>query len=132
MGTAAVFFAATIISAGASMASGTTFLYSRADPEETPAVTAVETTAQSMPGDDVYENDLLDLNAAGKDELIQLPGIGEVLAGRIIDYREEHGGFKNVEELMLIKGIGEKKYAELIKYITINSDREDINENSGS
>ena len=132
MGTAAAFLAATIISAGASMASGTTFLYSREDPEEPQAVVAAETPAQSAP-DDVYTTDgLLDLNSAGKDELILLPGIGEVLADRIIDYREEHGGFKSIEELLLIKGIGEKKYAELIKYITINSDREDINENSGS
>lgn len=131
MGTAAVFFAATIISAAVSMASGTTFLYSRAEPETAGTAETAESPAQSA-ADDMYVDGLLDLNAAGAEELVLLPGIGEVLAGRIIDYREEHGGFKSIEELLLVKGIGEKKYAELIKYITLNLDREDINENSGS
>ena len=133
MGTAAAFFAATIIAAGASMASGTTFLYSEGDPDEVQATEVTESAEQSSAENVLYYIDgLLDINVAGTDELIQLPGIGEVLAERIIEYREENGGFKDLEELQLVKGIGEKKYAELIKYITINLDQGDINENSGS
>lgn len=55
----------------------------------------------------------LDLNTATLDELIDLPGIGPVLARRIIEYREAHGGFKNIEELLQIRGIGPKRLEQL-------------------
>lgn len=49
---------------------------------------------------------MIDLNTAAAAELEQLPGIGSVLAGRIVAYREEHGPFASVEELMDVYGIG--------------------------
>lgn len=49
----------------------------------------------------------VDVNTAGLDELQRLKGIGPVLAQRIIDYREEHGPFQSVEDLLEVKGIGE-------------------------
>jgi competence protein ComEA len=55
----------------------------------------------------------LDLNAATAGELRQLPGIGPVLAGRIVDWRAEHGRFGTVEELRAVRGIGPKLYARL-------------------
>ena len=55
----------------------------------------------------------LDLNAASISELIQVPGIGMVYAGRIVQYRYENGGFKNIDELVNVKGIGEKKLQKL-------------------
>lgn len=56
---------------------------------------------------------VLDLNTATSPQLEQLPGVGEVLARRITEYRDAHGGFRAVEQLREISGIGERKYAEM-------------------
>lgn len=63
----------------------------------------------------------LDLNAASAEELAGLPGIGEVLAGRIVEYRREHGPFGTVEDLARVSGIGEKKLTELEGRITVGN-----------
>lgn len=55
-----------------------------------------------------------DLNHASKDELMQVPGIGETLAQGIIDYREEHAGFESVDELDHV-GIFAKQIIDRIK-----------------
>lgn len=60
---------------------------------------------------------LVDLNHAGKDELCILPEIGPALAQRILDYRAENGPFSSCEELMKVKGIGEKKFAVIKPYL---------------
>jgi competence protein ComEA len=64
----------------------------------------------------------LDLNRATNGELAQLPGIGEELARRIVEYREANGPFENVEELMEVSGIGEGKFAGLEGRITVNGE----------
>lgn len=56
---------------------------------------------------------LLDLNAATAEQLDGLPGIGPVLAQRIVDWRTEHGRFASVDQLREVSGIGESKYASL-------------------
>ena len=53
-------------------------------------------------------DDVIDINKATLDELVSVPGIGPVTAQRIIDFREESGNFKSVDDLLKIKGIGEK------------------------
>ncbi len=53
---------------------------------------------------------LINLNTATVQELRTLPGIGPVLAKRIVDFREKKHGFKRVEELLAIPGISEKKW----------------------
>lgn len=61
----------------------------------------------------------ISINQAGKEEFMALPGIGEVLAERIIDYRQEHGSFSSAEELLNVEGIGKKRLEEILEFITI-------------
>lgn len=63
---------------------------------------------------------LLDLNEATADELMLLPGIGEVKAQAIVDYRAQNGPFTSVEELTNVKGIGEGILAQIRDYVTVN------------
>lgn len=64
-------------------------------------------------------SELLNINTATAEELETLPGIGEVLAKRIVDYRESCGAFLAVEELCSVEGIGEKRLEALKEYITV-------------
>jgi competence protein ComEA len=61
----------------------------------------------------------VDLNTATPEQLDQLDGIGPGMAGRILDYRKEHGGFGSVEELSQVPGIGEKRLAALREKVRV-------------
>ena len=61
----------------------------------------------------------IDLNGADKDLLLSIPGIGEKLAQRIIEYREKQTGFSSVEELKNIKGITDYRYQKLKDYLML-------------
>jgi competence protein ComEA len=58
----------------------------------------------------------LDINSISEAELDKVPGIGPVLAERIVRYRQNNGGHMSTPELLLVEGIGEKKYIALCKY----------------
>jgi len=64
----------------------------------------------------------VDLNRAGIEELVRLPGVGEIVAQRIVKYREENGRFEAPEELMNVRGIGEKTYLKLKPYLTVSKE----------
>lgn len=61
----------------------------------------------------------VDLNLADKDLLISIPGIGEKLAVRILEYRDSRTGFSSTEELKGIKGITDYKYEKLKDYLIV-------------
>ena len=70
------------------------------------------------------EIELIDLNTADAETLQSLPGIGEELARRIIEYRTLQGGFRDPSELLNIDGIGDKTYGELVARVTVRAEEE--------
>jgi competence protein ComEA len=62
---------------------------------------------------------LVNLNTATMAQLETLPGVGPKTAARIVEYRQKSGGFKKIEELMNVKGIGEKAFLKLKPQITV-------------
>ena len=61
----------------------------------------------------------ININTASAAELDQLPGIGPVISGRIIDYRQKNNGFKRKEDLLKVSGIGSALYAKIKNLVTI-------------
>lgn len=66
----------------------------------------------------LFAQEKLDINKASLEDLKKVPGIGEVTAKSIIEYREREGSFKSIEDLKKVKGIGEKKLELLKNYLT--------------
>lgn len=80
-------------------------------------------TEVSVPQEEILPDlSPLDLNTATVEELTQLPGIGEELARRIVEYREHQGMFETIEQLMEVSGIGEGKFAALEGWITVEKE----------
>lgn len=65
---------------------------------------------------------VVNVNEATKAELQQLPRIGPALAQRILDYREENGEFNATEDLILVRGIGERTYEMLSHFVVIEGE----------
>jgi competence protein ComEA len=120
---------------GRQSAAGAVLTTQRAAPAETGAVPEsfpgqTGTPDRALPGVDAPDRTAaagrLDLNRATLEELMALPGIGEARAQRILDYRAEHGPFRQAAELMNVSGIGEKIYAGLRDLVYV----EESDENS--
>lgn len=79
---------------------------------------AAPPTATARPGATASPG-LLDLNAAGVGDLDALPGVGPVLAERIVAWRDAHGPFASVDQLREVSGIGERKFASLRDLVTV-------------
>ncbi|WP_433183900.1 helix-hairpin-helix domain-containing protein [Actinoallomurus sp. CA-150999] len=71
------------------------------------------------PGATVPGGTPVDLNTASAAQLDQLPGVGPVLAQRIVDYRAQHGPFRSVDELRQVSGIGAAKFGDLKGLVTV-------------
>jgi competence ComEA-like helix-hairpin-helix protein len=69
--------------------------------------------------------DRIDLNRATYDELISIPEITPTLAEEILQYREEHSFFKNLEELLNLRGVNEKLFEELKQHLKLSAPEEE-------
>jgi len=88
--------------------------------ELSPPETAAEqpTSAVGIPRD---SDGKININTASRSELTDLPGIGNVLAGRIVEYRTSNGSFKKIEDLRNVSGIGEKRFEAIKDRITVGN-----------
>ena len=85
-----------------------------------PLDSALNTEPQSETKPAINNDGKLDINTATQQQLQMLPGVGEVLAQRIIDYREVNGDFEAIEELMNVSGIGEAKFSAIKPRIKVS------------
>ena len=86
------------------------------------SIDASSALAQSAPAPATAQaaaKPLINLNTATLDQLETLPGIGQKTAERIIEFRTKSGGFKRIEELMNVKGIGEKSFLKLKPLVVV-------------
>ena len=64
----------------------------------------------------------VNINSAGIEELSLLPRVGEVVAGRIVEFRETNGAFETAEDLMLVKGIGERTFELIEPHVSVSGE----------
>jgi len=82
--------------------------------DSTQPVSTPEATGAPRSGDG-----RININLASQSELTDLPGIGNVLASRIVDHRRQHGDFERIEDIRNVSGIGEKRYEAIQDKITV-------------
>jgi competence protein ComEA len=68
---------------------------------------------------------VVNINTAPADQLERLPGVGPKTAARIVEYRQKNGGFKKIEELMNVRGIGEKAFLKMKGQLTVTASKAD-------
>jgi competence protein ComEA len=80
---------------------------------------AAQQAATPQPAPAAKAEAVVNLNTATAVELESLPGIGKSTAQRILEYRQKSGGFKKIEELMNVKGTGEKSFLKIKNRLTV-------------
>lgn len=78
--------------------------------------TAVITSSSMLAAERIIIGIPLDINTMSETDFDRLPGVGSVMAGRIVEYRQKNGGKMRVQDLLAVEGIGETKYQKLSKY----------------
>lgn len=86
------------------------------NPQPTPSLTALTNKAYAASDSREYK---LNINTASAEELTMLPGVGEKIAQRIVEYREENGPYASVDDIMQVKGVKQTLFNDISDYITI-------------
>ncbi|MCI8423242.1 MAG: ComEA family DNA-binding protein [Lawsonibacter sp.] len=131
-------FEKTVLGATAAfvLVTGSWFVFQRTASAPYEVITARQLPAQSQPvqeapeelpeaperPDSLLEGEVINVNTADIYDLQRLPKIGEKRAQAILAYREEHGPFQSVEELLQVSGIGEGILAGLTDYVTVDGE----------
>ncbi len=76
----------------------------------------------ALPAGAAAADGVVNVNTAGAEQLALLPRVGEAVAQRIIDFREANGGFKAAEDLMLVRGIGQKTFELMKPYVALEGE----------
>ena len=85
------------------------------------AQAAQESARRTAPATTTSVAAMVNLNTASVEQLETLPGIGKSTAERILEYRQKNGNFKKVEDLMNVRGVGEKSFLKLKPLITVSA-----------
>jgi competence protein ComEA len=85
---------------------------------EAPAGAAAASGGSAV-GGSAAQGGKVNINQASVSDFENLPGIGPVLAQKIVDYRDQHGPFRTIQDLMKVSGIGDKKFDSLKEYVTV-------------
>ncbi len=91
-------------------------------PEEFPVTVSIEEPSSANSSDKSVPSFPININTASAEELQSLTGIGEVKAKAIVEYREQHGSFTDITQIMNVKGIGKKTFLVIKESITVGSD----------
>jgi competence protein ComEA len=86
-----------------------------------PSLVSAQSKASGQPSAKPPVTGTININTASATELQRLPGIGAKTAGRVIEYRQKNGPFKKVEELMNVRGVGEKNFLKLKTQISVGA-----------
>lgn len=86
-----------------------------------PAVAAAQSKPASVRASKSASSQIVNINTASAADFEALPGIGPKMAARIVEYRQKNGPFKKVEELMNVRGLGEKNFLKLKAQLTLGA-----------
>lgn len=86
------------------------------------AIALAATAVLTVPAGAAEGGAVVNINTASAEQLALLPRVGASVAERIIDFRDKNGRFKTLEDLMLVRGIGEKTYELIEPHVTLTGD----------
>ena len=87
--------------------------------EENQQTSNISTSSKSQSENTSSTKIMVNINSANSEQLQKIPGIGETIASRIINYRKENGKFKQIEDIKNVSGIGESKFKNIKEYICV-------------